>query len=97
MVVATTRSVHLTRATADDGRLDTAVEAFAHSVGNAVTKVGERVFDVFFEHFGYLGDRLELAARCPAIPLIEKLAGIACVFQNTQNIWTGPKTNEIAP
>ncbi len=28
-------------------RLDAAVEAFAHGIGNAVAKVGERVFECF--------------------------------------------------
>ncbi len=60
-------------------RLDAAVEAFTHGISNAVAKVGERVFEVFFKHFGDFDDRLELTSCCPAVPLLEKLAGIFCI------------------
>ena len=58
-------------------RLDAAVEAFAHGIGNAVAKVSQGIFEVSLEHLGYLDDRFELAARGPAIPAIEKLSGVA--------------------
>jgi len=63
-------------------RLDTAVKAFAHGVGNAVAKVSERVFKVFFKHFCYFDDRLELTTCCPAVPAIEKLASITSIAPN---------------
>ncbi len=74
-------------------RLDAAVEALAHGVGNSVAKVSERIFEVFFKHFGYFDDRWELTSCCPSVPRIEKLASISCIGPKTHG--QGPKPTKL--
>jgi len=55
--------------------LDAAVEAFAHGIGDAVSEVGEDVFQMPFQHLGDGDDRFQLTASGPAVPPRKELAG----------------------
>ncbi len=50
-----------------------AVETFAIGVGAAMLEVGHNVRQLAFDHLGNIDERLELAARRPAVLTIEVL------------------------
>ena len=47
--------------------LDFAVEPFGNGVGNRVAQIGEDVFQMALEHFGYLDNGFKLAAGGPPV------------------------------
>jgi len=59
--------------------LDTAVEAFAFGVGDAMAEVSQEMIQVTIQSLGYRDDRLQATTRCPAVPFAKMLLGILCV------------------
>ena len=57
--------------------LDAAVEAFAFGVGDSMAEVTQESLQMTLEHLGGFDDRLQLTARSPTKPAIEKLLRIA--------------------
>jgi hypothetical protein len=56
-------------------RLNFAVETFAHGIGDRLSEVAQQVRQVALEHLGFGGDRPQLAAHGPGIPVAEEVIG----------------------